>query len=200
MLGFVPFEDVASGELYLGWDLGRERDHNAIAVIQKVDDYMQLIHCKQFPLGTPYVTVMSYIKSLCDRWKYVRAVYYDHTGTKGMDEEILKCGFPGTVGIDFTKPVKHGMAMALKQMMMTARESDKALLPQDARRKFELPLDQDVQAELNVEQWEQTAGSEVYTFSHPEGSHDDRFWAICMAVKASMQSPPPGVGAVMLQH
>jgi hypothetical protein len=101
---------------------------------------------------------------------------------------------------DFTKPVKHGMAMALKQMMMTPRESDKKLLPADARRKFELPLDQDVQAELNVEQWEQTAGSEVYTFSHPEGSHDDRFWAICMAVKASMQSPPPGAGAVMLPH
>jgi phage FluMu gp28-like protein len=200
MLGFVPFEEIASGELYLGWDLGRERDHNAVAVVQKNEDYMQLIHCKQFPLGTPYVTVMGYIKSLCDRWKYIRAVYYDHTGTKGMDEEIMKCGFPGTVGIDFTKPVKHGMAMALKQMMMTPRESDKTLLPQDARRKFELPLDQDVQAELNVEQWEQTAGSEVYTFSHPEGSHDDRFWAICMALKASMQSPPPGAGAVMLPH
>jgi hypothetical protein len=57
-----------------------------------------------------------------------------------------------------------------------------------------------VQAELNVEQWEQSPGSEVYTFSHPEGSHDDRFWAICMAVYASMQAPPPGKGAVMLPH
>jgi hypothetical protein len=57
-----------------------------------------------------------------------------------------------------------------------------------------------VQAELNVEQWEQSPGSEVYTFSHPEGSHDDRFWAICMAVYASMQAPPLGKGAVMLPH
>jgi len=199
-LQFAAFEDTISGEFYIGWDLGRERDHNAVAVIQKCEDYMQLIHCKQFPLGTPYVTVMAYIKSLCDRWKHVRSVYYDHTGTKGMDEEIVKAGFPGITGIDFTKPTKHGMAMALKQQMMTSRESDKALLPADARRKFELPFDQDVHAELNIEQWEQTAGSEVYTFSHPEGSHDDRFWAICMAVYASMQAPLPGKGAVMLPH
>jgi hypothetical protein len=87
-----------------------------------------------------------------------------------------------------------------QQQMMTSRESDKALLPADARRKFELPFDQDVQAELNVEQWEQSQGSEVYTFSLPEGSHDDRFWAICMAVYASMQAPPSGKGAVMLPH
>lgn len=40
---------------------------------------------------------------------------------------------------------------------------------------FESPFDKDVQAELNIEQWEQTPGSEIYTFSHPEGSHDDRF-------------------------
>jgi len=199
-LQFAAFEDTISRDFYIGWDLGRERDHNALAVIQKCEDYMQLIHCKQFPLGTPYVTVMAYIKSLCDRWRYVRAVYYDHTGTKGMDEEITKAGFPGITGIDFTKPVKHGMAMTLKQQMMTSRESDKALLPADARRKFELPFDQDVQAELNIEQWEQSPGSEVYTFSHPEGSHDDRFWAICMAVYAAMQSPPPGRGAVMLPH
>jgi hypothetical protein len=81
----------------------------------------------------------------------------------------------------------------LKQLMMTPRESDKKSLPEDARRKFELPFDQDVQAELNIEQWEQTAGSEVYTFSHPEGSHDDRFWAICMAVYASHLPPLPEI-------
>lgn len=161
---------------------------------------VRLVHCKQFPLGTPYVSVMAYIKSICDRWRHVQAVYYDHTGTKGMDEQINTAGFPGITGVDFTKPLKHGMATTLKQLMMTPRESDKTLLPADARRKFELPFDQDVQAELNIEQWEQSPGSEVYTFDHPEGSHDDRFWAICMAVYASVRAPLPGKGAVMLPH
>ena len=199
-LELTQFEDSVSGEFYLGWDLGREKDYSAVAIIDKKSDFVRLVHCKQFSLGTPYVSVMAYIKSICDRWRTVHVVYYDHTGTKGMDEEINKAGFPGITGLDFTKPLKHGMVTTFKQLMMTPRESDKTLAPEDARRKFELPFDQDVQAELNVEQWEQSPGSEVYTFSHPEGSHDDRFWAICMAVYASVQAPPPGKGAVMLPH
>jgi len=184
-LEFANFEDNVTGEFYIGWDLGRERDFGVVAIINRKPDFIQLVHCKQFPLGTPYVSVMAYIKSICDRWHYVRAVYYDHTGTKGMDEQIDKAGFPGTKGIDFTKPVKHGMAMNLKQLMMAPRESDKGLPMEDAGRKFELPYNQDVHAELNVVQWEQSPGSEVYTFSHPEGSHDDRFWGICLACYAA---------------
>ncbi|MHA1632100.1 MAG: hypothetical protein ACTSXC_04735 [Candidatus Freyarchaeota archaeon] len=93
-------------------------------------------------------------------------------------------------GINFTKPSKHGMAMALKQLMMNPRKTDKSLPPSEARRQFELPFDKGVQAELNVEQWEQTPGSEIYTFSHPEGTHDDRFWAICLAVLATLKQEP----------
>jgi phage FluMu gp28-like protein len=199
-LEFARFEDGLTGEFYMGWDLGREKDHNAVAIVDKQSGYVQLVHCKQFPLGTPYVSVMAYIKSVCDRWRCVRGVYYDHTGTKGMDEQIDKAGFPGLKGIDFTRPVKHGMAMTLKQMMMTPRESERTLSLEEARRKFELPFDRDVQAELNVVQWTQSPGSEVYTFSHPEGSHDDRFWAICLAVLASEESPMPGRGVVILPH
>jgi len=186
-LSFANFEDLLAGTFFIGWDLGRERDHGVVAVIEKQPEFVRLAHCKQFPLGTPYVSTMAYIKSICDRWKSVRAVYYDHTGTKGMDEEINKAGFPGTKGVDFSASLKHGMATTLKQLMMTPRESDKALPVEEARRKFELPFDQDVQAELNIEQWEQSKGSEVYTFSHPEGSHDDRFWAVALAVYAATQ-------------
>jgi phage FluMu gp28-like protein len=195
-LRFAKFEDNLRGDFFIGWDLGRERDPAAVAVIHSKGDVRQLIHCKQFPLKTPHVTVMAYIKSICDRWRSVHAVYYDHTGTMGMDEQIERAGFPNVCGVDFTKPRKHGMATALKQLMMTVREEDKNLHPQDARRKFELPFDKDVQAELNVEQWEQTPRSEVYTFTHPEGTHDDRFWAICLAIMATIKQeaePEPDV-------
>lgn len=186
-LDFVKFEDSIRGRFYVGWDLGRERDPGAIAVVDLVDDVSRLVHCLSFKLGTPYVSQMAYIKSLCDRWRHVNAVYYDHTGTKGIDEEIERTGFPGLEGVDFSKAKKHGMAMTLKQLMMSPRKAEKGLLPEDARRRFELPYDQDVQAELNVEQWEQSKGSEVYTFSHPEGSHDDKFWAIALAVMAAVK-------------
>jgi len=186
-LDFVKFEDSIRGRFYVGWDLGRERDPGAIAVVDLVDDVSRLVHCLSFKLGTPYVSQMAYIKSLCDRWRHVNVVYYDHTGTKGIDEEIERAGFPGLEGIDFSKAKKHGMAMTLKQLMMSPRKAEKGLLPEDARRRFELPYDRDVQAELNVEQWEQSKGSEVYTFSHPEGSHDDKFWAIALAVTAAVK-------------
>ena len=186
-LDFVKFEDNIAGNFYVGWDLGRERDPGAIGVVDLAGDVCRLVHCLSFKLGTPYVSQMAYIKSICDRWRHVNAVYYDHTGTKGIDEEIERAGFPGLEGVDFTKPKKHGMAMTLKQLMMSPRKADKDLAPQDARRRFELPYDQDVQAELNVEQWEQTKGSEVYAFSHPEGSHDDKFWAIALAVTAAIK-------------
>jgi len=189
-LEFAKFEDNLTGNFFIGWDLGRERDPAAVAVIDLKGDVRRLVHCKQFPLGTPHVTVMAYIKSLCDRWKRVHAVYYDHTGTMGMDEQIEKAGFPGLCGVDFTKPTKHAMAMALKQLMMTSRKEDAHLSPPEAKRQFELPFDKDVQAELNVEQWEQTPGSEIYAFSHPEASHDDRFWAICLAVMSTLKTQP----------
>jgi len=107
-----------------------------------------------------------------------------------MDEQINKTGFPNVKGIDFTKPSKHGMATALKDLMMSPRKADESLPPNEARRKFELPFDKDVQAELNIEQWEQTPGSEIYTFNHPERTHDDRFWAICLAVVATLKTEP----------
>lgn len=189
-LEFTKFEDNISGEFYIGWDLGRERDHGVVAVVDKRKDVLVLVHCMQFPLGTPYVTQMAYIQSLCDRWKSVEAVYYDHTGTLGMDEEIKKADFPGLKGVDFTQPSKHGLANFLKQKMMSTRESDKGMLAEEARRQFELPFDMDVQAELNVVQWEQRPGSEIYSFSHPQGSHDDRFWAIALACVASTGAEP----------
>lgn len=188
-LDFAGFEDLERGDLYGSWDLGRERDHGVFAAVNKIEDVCRLIHCKQFPLGTPYVSQMAYIKSLCDRWQRFHAVYYDKTGTKGIDEEIERTGFPGVKGINFTKASKHGMAVLLKDRMMTPRKSDVSLSPVDQRRRFELPYDMDVQSELNIVQWEQTKGSELYTFSHPEGSHDDRFWAVALAVYAASQAP-----------
>jgi hypothetical protein len=189
-LNFLEFEVGQSGNFYVGWDLGRERDPGVVSVVDKRKDVLALVHCKQFSLGTPYVTQMAYIKSICQRWESVQAVYYDHSGTLGMDEEIKKCDFPGLKGIDFTLPTKHGMALYLKQKMMSRRESDEKTPPEDARRQFELPMDMDVQAELNAEQWEQRPGSEIYVFSHPQGTHDDRFWSIALACLGSSGASP----------
>jgi phage FluMu gp28-like protein len=189
-LEFAAFEETVEGQLYGGWDLGRERDFAVFAVVNKVKDVNRLVHCRQFPLGTPYVSQMAYIKSLCTRWRQFHAIFYDRTGTKGIDEAIDRAGFPGVQGVTFTRRMKHGMATLLKEKMMAPRKSDVTSAVEDQRRQFELPYDRDVQSELNGVQWAQSKGSELYTFSHPEGSHDDRFWAIALAVLAAAEAPP----------
>ncbi len=190
---FAAFEDTVEGQLYGGWDLGRERDFAVFAVVNKVQDMHRLVHCKQFPLGTPYVAQMAYIQSLCARWRQFHAIRYDMTGTKGIDEAIARMGVPGIQGVTFTRRMKHGMATLLKEKMMAPRTSDAHVAAVDQRRQFELPYDKEVLSELNGVQWTLSKGSELYTFSHPEGSHDDRFWAIALAVLAASETPPSGL-------
>jgi phage FluMu gp28-like protein len=196
-LEYFEFEQDQRGSFFIGWDLGRERDPGDIAVLKKHADILSLIHKKKFPLGTPYVSQMGYIKAICDRWQNVEAVYYDHTGTLGMDEEIKQVGFPGVQGINFTEPNKHGMATYFKNRMMTVRESDRKMAPEEAKRQFEFPHDMELEAELNVVQWEQKPGSQIYSFSHQQGTHDDTFWAIALACLASTGATPDPILEVL---
>jgi hypothetical protein len=48
---------------------------------------------------------------------------------------------------------------------------------------FKLPYDRALINELNVERYELTKTGRI-RFSHPEGSHDDRFWSVALAVYA----------------
>lgn len=51
-----------------------------------------------------------------------------------------------------------------------------------------IPYDPDLYAELNVERFELGKSGKLL-FSHPEGSNDDRFWALALAVYAFQQTP-----------
>ena len=54
-----------------------------------------------------------------------------------------------------------------------------------------LPYDRALINELNIERYELTRTGKI-GFSHPEGSHDDRFWATALAVYAVEKEPKPG--------
>ena len=43
-LEFAKFEDNLSGSFYVGWDLGRERDPGAVAVVDLQEDVCRLVH------------------------------------------------------------------------------------------------------------------------------------------------------------
>jgi hypothetical protein len=53
-----------------------------------------------------------------------------------------------------------------------------------------IPFDPELFNELNVERYELSKSGKLL-FNHPQGSHDDRFWAVALAVYATEQAEPP---------
>jgi succinate dehydrogenase/fumarate reductase-like Fe-S protein len=62
--------------------------------------------------------------------------------------------------------------------------------PLKLRPLFHLPYDTDLIRELNSERFELGKTGKLL-FNHPEGTHDDRFWAVALALHASEQASPP---------
>ena len=169
-------EDSLRGTFYVGVDLGKVRDFSVVSVVHREGDVLQLLLCHQFPLGTSYASVIGYVKALQDRWSAVRSVWVDQMGVgEGIVEEMSRGGIDGVRGIKFTEERKEEIATALKRAM--------------AEGVLRIPYDRDVIAELNLERFELTKAGRIQ-FSHPEGTHDDRFWSISLAVSAA-RSPEP---------
>jgi hypothetical protein len=53
-----------------------------------------------------------------------------------------------------------------------------------------IPYDKNLFTELNLERYEMTKTGKLL-FNHPQGTHDDRFWALALAVYAAENSNPP---------
>ena len=53
-----------------------------------------------------------------------------------------------------------------------------------------MSFDQNLLSKLNVERYELSKTGKLL-FNHPDGTHDDRFWAPALAVYAEEQAPPP---------
>ena len=174
-LEYYPFERRVEGAFHVGVDFGKHQDHSCVAVMEKQDQLMKLVHCHQFPLETAYASVVGYVKALSDRWRNVHAVYPDITGVgEFIVEEMSRGGIPGVKGVKFTVESKENMATILKDRM--------------SRGNFKIPYDRELIGELNVERYELTKTGHIQ-YSHPEGTHDDRFWAVCLAAAAATQSP-----------
>ena len=62
--------------------------------------------------------------------------------------------------------------------------------PSSLRPILHIPFDPDLFHELNVERYELGKTGKIL-YNHPQGTHDDRFWALALAVYASEQAPPP---------
>lgn len=151
-----------------GLDLGQKHDHSAVAVVEKRDREVYLVHLKQFRLGTEYGSVIGWMKLLNEKLRELRRILIDQTGVgEAFVEEAVKSGLKNARGIMLSLPKKQEIMVYLKQQM------------QDGR--VHLPYDREFLNELNVERFELTKTGQIQ-LSHPQGTHDDRLWAFALAV------------------
>jgi phage FluMu gp28-like protein len=163
-----------AGSFYAGVDLAKEEDFTAVAVLRKDEDAFRLIHLNVFPQRTEYVGVINYLKALSERLKTIHRILVDQTGAGEAAVEEVKRTVPNIEGIVLTAPRKQRILGYLKLMMQEKR----VLFP------YEL----DFLQELNAERFELTKSGQIQ-FSHPDGTHDDRFWAFALAVFATKTTP-----------
>jgi phage FluMu gp28-like protein len=176
-LDYVGFEMELNGNFYAGLDLGKHHDPSVLAILKVEDQKTRLIHLHKFPLETPYASVIGYVKTISDRWQTINKILVDSSGVGDyITEDMTNTGLSNIEGVTFTQERKQEMAQWLKQAM-----TEKRLF---------IPYDGELIAELNLENYELTKDGKI-RLSHPQGTHDDRFWALALAAYASRTVPAP---------
>jgi phage FluMu gp28-like protein len=192
----LEYYDIAAmpkGDFHVGVDFGKEQDFSVVVVVEKLGAVIKVVHVHRFPLKTNYSSVIGYIKNLQDRWNNINYVYADITGVGGyIVEDMFRGGIRGVTGITFTIQSKEEMATILREKM----RNQEIKIPYDPSRRIE---EVELTSELNIEKYELLKTGHL-RFSHPDGSHDDVFWSLALAVYASVQAPLPGKGVAFLPH
>ena len=172
LAGRIPPE----GSYYVGCDPAKKQDHSVIAVVEKKDRHVYLIHLRQFKLGTDYSHVMGYLNRLGQRLQSVKRTSIDQTGVgEFFVEEAIKQGVKLPEGTILTIPEKQNILYYLRQLMEEGR--------------IHIPYNPDLMNEMNVEQFHYTKTGQTQ-FSHPSGTHGDRLWAFALAVYAARFETP----------
>lgn len=175
--------------LYAGLDLGRVKDYSALVVVEEVKRRFFLRHLKIFPLDTSYASVIGYVKTLQDRWGGFCKLRVDSTNQDYVVEDMKNSDVDNVEGVHFTLPRKQEMATLLKQRMVTNR----FWYPYFT---WEKPYRSEWVTELNVERFELRKDGSI-GFNHPQGTHDDVWWATALALYATVEmTEEPYVGMI----
>jgi len=74
---------------YIGIDLGKRRDHTAIAIVERAGQHLLVRHLERVPLGTPYTGVIARIVAIV-RALGNCAIVIDSTGVGEPVVEVLR--------------------------------------------------------------------------------------------------------------
>ncbi|HLE74911.1 MAG TPA: terminase family protein [Candidatus Bathyarchaeia archaeon] len=173
-------EKSCQGDLFAGLDLAQTRDYCILSVIERLNDKLFLRHLKIFQQPTLYATVLGYLKMLQDRWGGFQKIRVDITREgPSIIADMENAGINNAEGVTFSVPRKSEMASLLKQRMSNQKFFYPLL-------NWERPYRGDICTELNVERYDLRKDGTI-GFSHPNGTHDDVFWAIALAVYATVE-------------
>ncbi len=180
-------EGSYEGDLFAGLDLAQVRDYCVLSVLERVNGVFLLRHLKIFSQPAKYAHVLGYLKTLQDRWGGFARVRVDFTKEgPSIISDMEDAGIQNAEGVTFSVPRKSEMASLLKQRM----GNEKLFYPLLT---WEKPYRCDICTELNVERYELRKDG-TQGFSHPNGTHDDVFWATALALYASVEmAPEPAV-------
>jgi hypothetical protein len=120
------------------------------------------------------------VKALQDRWSGFQKIRVDITKEgPSFISDMEDANIRNAEGVVFNVPRKSEMAGLLKQRMMNQKFFFPFLT-------WEKPYRSDVCSELNLEKYELRKDGAL-NLSHPNGTHDDVFWAVALAVYATVE-------------
>ncbi len=168
-----------------GCDLGKKHDFTVVAVVEKRGQELNLVYLKRFPLGTEYNSVVGFLRLLNERLRDLRRILIDQTGVGEtfVEDVVVRAGLKNARGEVLTLTKKQDILSYLKHSMEDGR--------------LHIPFDRELMNEMNLERFELTETGQV-KFSHPQGTHDDRLWALALAVYVSRPEVPSYRPAIAL--
>lgn len=170
-------KSLAQHPLYLGVDIGRDRDLSVFWLLEMVGDVAHTRHIRCLE-GVPFAQQEAVLDEIL-RLPRLRRVCIDQTGLGRQFAERAadRYGPHRVEGITFTAPVKEALAYPLRG----AFES----------RTVRIPVDRHIRADLRAVRREPTVAGHVrFTAERGPGGHADRFWALALALHAA-KSPTP---------
>jgi phage FluMu gp28-like protein len=183
-------EAQCEGDFFAGLDLAQTRDYCVLSVVERLNDKLFLRHLKIFQQPTLYAQVLGYLKALQDRWGGFQKIRVDFTREgPSIIADMTNAGIDNAEGVNFSVPRKSEMASLLKQRMANHQFYYPLL-------NWERPYRGDICTELNIERYDLRKDGTI-GYSHPNGTHDDVFWSMALAVFATVQMEPEQFVAVI---
>lgn len=168
---------IPSGEYYAGVDFGKLQDYSVVAVLKREGNQLKLVYLMEFPIGTPYTTVIGHVIRADKKFR-LRKVLVDQTGVgEPVLEELKEQGMQNVEGLVFTVRTKEELLSCLKIAMEQQR--------------LRMPYHRRLAEQMNEQQYEYSKSGHL-KFSHPENSHDDMLWSLALSCYvATMKRQPP---------